>query len=466
MSINLKSIMISGKEALPLIEGGKGVAVSTGASTGAWAAAGGVGTFSAVNADRHDANGDVIPLVYEGKSRVERHVEMVKYAIEGGITQAKIAHETAGGEGRIHMNGLWEMGSAEKVMTGILEETKGLIHGITCGAGMPFRLAPLAASFQVHYYPIISSARAFRALWLRSYRKVPEWLGGVVYEDPWLAGGHNGLSNTENPLQPESPFPRVAQLRKTMNEFGLSEVPIIMAGGVWYLRDWADWLDNPEIGPIAFQLGTRPLLTQESPVANLWKAKLLHLEEGDVALNRFSPTGFYSSAVNNSFMKELYERSQREIAFVEHATGDHTAAFVFGVRNREVFVTPHDKERAESWIERGFIKALITPESTLIFVAPEKAQEIRKDQMDCVGCLSMCKFSNWACNDVGSTGKRADPRSYCIQKTLQDIAHGDEPDRNLMFSGHTASNFASDPFYQNGFIPTVRQLVERICTGD
>ena len=44
----------------------------------------------------------------------------------------------------------------------------------------------------------------------------------------------------------------------------------------------------------------------------------------------------------------------------------------------------------------------------------------------------------------------------------------DEPDaveRNLMFSGHNGFRFARDPFYSNGFIPTVRQLVERILTG-
>jgi hypothetical protein len=35
-----------------------------------------------------------------------------------------------------------------------------------------------------------------------------------------------------------------------------------------------------------------------------------------------------------------------------------------------------------------------------------------------------------------------------------------------MFAGHNAYRFASDPFYQGGFIPTVKQLVDRIVTGD
>ena len=83
-----------------------------------------------------------------------------------------------------------------------------------------------------------------------------------------------------------------------------------------------------------------------------------------------------------------------------------------------------------------------------------------------MGCLSACRFSNWAENEEGTTGKMADPRSYCIQKTLQAIAHDGDVDHNLMFAGHNAYRFASDPFYRNGFVPSVQQLVDRILTGD
>jgi len=100
----LKTLLISGREALPLVEGGKGIAVSNGESSGAWASAGGVGTFSGVNADSYDANGDIIPVIYKGRTRRERHEELIAYAIQGGITQARIAHQMAGGAGPIHMN--------------------------------------------------------------------------------------------------------------------------------------------------------------------------------------------------------------------------------------------------------------------------------------------------------------------------------------------------------------------------
>jgi hypothetical protein len=101
-----------------------------------------------------------------------------------------------------------------------------------------------------------------------------------------------------------------------------------------------------------------------------------------------------------------------------------------------------------------------------VFVTPEKALEIRTDQINCMGCLSACQFSNWAQNEAGSTGKKADPRSFCIQKTLQAISHSDDVEFQLMFAGHNAYRFAGDPFYSNGFIPTVNELVARLLTGD
>jgi NAD(P)H-dependent flavin oxidoreductase YrpB (nitropropane dioxygenase family) len=462
----INPIRMGGVEVLPLVEGGKGVAVSNGATCGGWASGGGVGTFSGVNADSYDADGNVIRQVYHGRTRRDRHEELVAYGIAGGIAQARIAHEIAGGQGRIHMNVLWEMGGAERVARGVLEGAKGLVHGITCGAGMPYRLGELAREYGVHYYPIISSARAFSALWKRSYSKTREWLGGVVYEDPWLAGGHNGLSNSEDPKRPEDPFPRVLKLRQTMNEFGLNDVPIIMAGGVWWLEEWEDWIDNPDLGPVAFQFGTRPLLTQESPISEEWKRRLLTLKEGDVLLQPFSPTGFYSSAVHNDFLRELEARNERQVAYTTEPVGDHIAEYGVGPRKRLVYLAPHDMARVAHWEAEGFSEAMRTPDNTLIFVTPDKAKEIVKDQVDCMGCLSHCRFSNWAQTEPDfSTGKKADPRSFCIQKTLQDIAHGGRLDENLMFSGHNAYRFGRDPFYSNGFVPTAKQLVERIMTG-
>ncbi len=463
----IKSLKVSNRICLPIIEGGKGVGITTGVTAGHFAKAGAVGTFSGVNADYYDENGVLVPVVYNGKTRKDRHEELVNYGISGGIAQARIAHDLSGGNGAVHMNVLWEMGGAERILHGVLEGAKGLIHGITCGAGMPYRLADIAQKYGVHYYPIVSSMRAFRALWKRSYEKAADLLGGVVYECPWKAGGHNGLSNAEDPKVFQDPYPRVAEIRTFMNSVGLNDVPIIMAGGVWNIEEYEGWLDNPEIGPVVFQFGTRPLLTKEYPISDGWKKRLLTLKTGDVYLNRFSPTGFYSSAVENDFIKELQGREIRQVEYRAKPEGEFVAEVPFGQRGRVVYVKVDDKIKVNDWVKNGFDEGMKTPDETLMFVDKSKAQQILTDQINCMGCLSQCRFSNWSQMPETNfnNGKKADPRSFCIQKTLQEIRQDIDIENQLMFAGHNAYRFATDPFYADGFVPTIKELVERIMAG-
>lgn len=514
----LNPIMISGKEVIPLIEGGKGIAVSDGYSSGAWAKAGAVGTISGVFADIVDEKGKIVPKVYTRRTRPERHNELIEMSIKGGISQAKIAHEIAGGNGRIHMNVLWEMGGsipilegvmnsceaivgnlkqkapekyqdkleavgekvqqtlgalrfqyqkrlgeAVPVVEGMLGEVHNLVHGITCGAGMPYKLAEIASKYGLYYYPIISSARAFRALWLRSYKNCPEYLGGVVYEDPWLAGGHNGLSNSENPEKPENPYPRLVALRKQMSEYKLDNIPIIMAGGVWNLSEFEDFIDNPEIGPIAFQLGTRPLLTQESPVAKAWQGCLRALKQDDVVLQQFSPTGFYSSAVRNKFLQNLIDRKDTEMPYTDKAEGIFVKPFTVSAAHT-VYLTVHDFKRAQEYQSGNRPIAVRTPDKSLIFLTREEDTQIKYDRAHCVGCLSACAFSGWS-QANGHLDRLPDSRSFCITKTLTAIAHGESIDNNLMFAGHLAYRFGTDPMYKNGNIPTVQELIDALLSG-
>ncbi|MDR1208214.1 MAG: nitronate monooxygenase [Holosporales bacterium] len=463
----VKPIIISGTEVLPLVEGGKGIAISDGLSSGSWAAEGGVGTFSAVNA--HIPGHEELSFLdsYSSKIRIKRHAEMVERAIIGGISQAKIAYETACGRGRIHMNVMWEMGGVEDVLHGILSKVKDLIHGVTCGAGMPFRLAEICAKYNLKYYPIVSSARAFNILWKRAYCRLSEWLGGVVYEDPWLAGGHNGLSNNEDENIPEPPEPRVRSLRSLMRSVGISDlVPIFMAGGIWRLSEWADWIDNPELGAIAFQFGTRPLLTAESPIPLAWKKALLTLKPGDISLNRFSPTGFPSSANRNAFLRYLQARSERQVLYVtspDERCTEPFKAFSQNTRVQEVFISAADRNDINAWVASGYSVALITPSHTLVFVTPEEHEEIEHDRRQCIGCLSACNFSGWSQNP--SHQPYPDPRLFCIQRSLQKISITGDVENALMFCGHQGYRFGTDPFYANGRIPSVKELVTEIRKG-
>lgn len=459
---NLNPIIISGKEVLPLIEGGKGINGSDGRSSGAWAHENCVGTFSGVSPDYYDEKGNVIFERYFKKDRPSRHQEMVEQSIKGCLAQAQIAHEVSGGKGRIHINMLWELAGSQQILNGVLEKAKGLIHGVTCGAGLPYNLGELASKFGVYYYPIISSARAFHVLWKRAYNKFVEYLGGVVYEDPWLAGGHNGLSNAEDPNQPQTPYMRIVELRKLMNSLGLEEKPIILAGGIWSLDDWQDYIDNPDIGKIAFQFGTRPMITKESPISDAWKKLMLQVKKGDVILQKFSPTGFFSSAIKNTFLSRLIERKQGEVPFSHEATEEFSQPLNMS-ETKVIFIRPQDSEKAMNQIKAGFTEIKETPDNTIVFLTPDEWVQMKEDRKNCVGCLSQCQFSSWS-QARGSTGRLPDPRSYCIHKTLYDVSHNGSIVDNLLFAGHQVYRFATDPLYRNG-IPSVKELIERIKSG-
>ena len=459
----LNPIMMSGKKVLPLVEGGKGVNISDGKTAGTWAAQGGVGTFSGISPDFYDENGNVIHEKYEGKTRLERHREMIAQAIKGGIAQAKIAHEASNGNGRIHINMLWESGGAEEILHGVLDGAKKLIHGVTCGAGLPYKLGEIASKYEVYYYPIVSSARAFQILWKRAFSNFVDFFGGVVYEDPWLAGGHNGLTNAEDPRVPEDPYARILKVRQAMEKAGLSkEVPIIIAGGVWALKDWQEYIDNEELGNVAFQFGTRTMVTKESPVSDAWKKLLLTVKKGDVILQKFSPTGFFSSAIKNPFLDKLIRRSEEQVSFSKKKTEEFDYELTSG--NKTYFIKTEDFEKAKKQINAGYSIVKTTPENTIVFLTEEEAKEIKDDMKNCVGCISACQYSAWTQYE-GITMKSPDPRSFCIHKTLYDLGHGGELDKNLLFAGHQVYNFAEDDLFKNGNIPSIKELFYKIKSG-
>ncbi len=454
---------ISGAMVYPLIEGGKGINGTDGKSSGYWAKEGGIGTISMVSATALSTDGSIIPEIFQEKLRENRHREMVEYAVKGGISQAQIAHDIAGNNGRIHMNMLWEMADSQEVITRVLDGAKGLVHGVTCGAGLPYNLGEIASSHGVYYYPIVSSARALQVLWKRAYKNYVEFLGGVVYEDPWLAGGHNGLSNAENPNEPQRPYERLVELRKALISIGLPNLPIIIAGGVWSLSDWQDYIDNPELGNVAFQFGTRPMITKESPVSDAWKKLMLNTKKGDVVLQQFSPTGFYSSAIKNKFLSSLLNRKENEIPYSSEKNEEMTTELPISPV-KTVYIKSQDMSHVINQRELGYSIIKETPDSTLVFLTPTEWVEMQKDRAECVGCLSQCQFSSWS-RANGNTGKIPDPRTYCIHKTLMAIGHGDDVENNLAFAGHNVYHFGLDPLYANNNIPSVHELFEAILAG-
>ncbi len=75
---------------------------------------------------------------------------MIRYAIDGAVEQVKRAHDIAGGKGAININVLWEMGGAQPILEGVLEQTRGIVAGVTCGAGMPYKPVRNRPALQCH----------------------------------------------------------------------------------------------------------------------------------------------------------------------------------------------------------------------------------------------------------------------------------------------------------------------------
>ena len=151
--------------------------------------------------------------------------------------------------------------------------------------------------------------------------------------------------------------------------------------------------------------------------------------------------------------------------FSKTATDNFSEA-LSNIRGRTIFITKEDSVNVKKWQEQGFNIFLKTPDNTVVFVSEEEGKQIKENQKNCMGCLSQCVFSNWADKLPGNTtGRSTDPRSFCIQKTLQDVIHGGSIEQNLLFAGKNAYRFATDSLYKNNYIPTIKELIEHLVKG-
>ena len=186
----------------------------------------------------------------------------------------------------------------------------------------------------------------------------------------------------------------------------------------------------------------------------------LNLE--DVVIQDFSPTGFFSSAIKNTFLERLIERKNNEIQFSHEKTEEFSEILKLS-ETKVVYIRSSDSAKAKIQIEKGFTEIKETPDNTVVFLTPDEWVQMKEDRKNCVGCLSQCQFSAWS-QAKGNSGRLPDPRSYCIHKTLYDVSHNGSIVDNLLFAGHQVYRFATDPLYRNG-IPSVKELIEKIKAG-
>jgi len=205
-------------ERLALIQGGMGSAVSTGEMAGQVAKLEGIGTTTAV---------------MFGMEQGQKNEEIVKKEL--------IHARSIAGENSNNVVGVNIMHALKDYKKLVEIAIKNGAQFLTVGAGLPLDLAKLTKDYpNVALLPIVSGGRATKAIlgaWAKTNRK-PD---AIIYENPLLAGGHEG--GKLNEILADSPqyFYRygLAQVFDTLSKFGqeigdssYQDIPVIAAGGI------------------------------------------------------------------------------------------------------------------------------------------------------------------------------------------------------------------------------------------
>lgn len=224
----LRTWRLRGRELLPVVQGGMGVAISASRLAGTVASFGAVGTISSVDLRRLHPDLMERTVHLSGEKAKVAINEANLIALEREIAGAR---KLAQGRGAIAVN----------VMRAVSEYEHYVRHAMRCGvdavvvgAGLPLDLPDLAKEHpDVALIPILSDARGVQLV-VRRWEKKGRLPDAIVIEHPRLAGGHLGAAKIADLGDRRFDFdvviPEVLQFFKTA---GIErEIPLIPAGGI------------------------------------------------------------------------------------------------------------------------------------------------------------------------------------------------------------------------------------------
>lgn len=175
---------------------------------------------------------------------------------------------------------------------------------IVAGAGLPMGLPEVVEKFpDTMIAPIISSAKAARVMLRR-------WMGrnrppdAMVFESIHHSGGHQGGSVEDIKNGEYQPEEVIGQTRKLLDDAGLTDVPVIAAGGVW---DKLDILKMMKWGAQGVQMASRFVLTPEcgAEFGGLKVFKEYYLNNSKPTILERSPAGLPGRAVATPFSQRF-----------------------------------------------------------------------------------------------------------------------------------------------------------------
>ncbi len=205
------TFQLSKKEVLAIIQGGMGLGISGGEMAGQVAEKGGCGTVTSVmfGAQGGEKNEDIF------------------------AAELKHALSIAGGNGMVGAN---IMHAAKEYKKLVVVALKNGAQFLAVGAGLPMDLAELSKDYpDVALLPIISSGRALRNI-LKKWKDSGRKPGAIIYENPLLAGGHEGAAREEIRDKSSQYLYRygLAQVFDVLAKFSkdYENIPVIAAGGI------------------------------------------------------------------------------------------------------------------------------------------------------------------------------------------------------------------------------------------
>ena len=301
MHNDFKPLQIRGRELIPIVQGGMGVAISASSLSSAVARENGVGTIASV--DLRHLHEDLL-----ADSKIdpteEKYDRLNRIALDREI---KTALKNSEGRGMIAVN---VMKAVKDHQALVKQACESGAHAIVMGAGLPLDLPEMVEDHpEVALFPILSESRGINIV-LKRWMKKNKLPDAIVIEHPNHAAGHLGAATVAGLNDARFEFDRV--LEETFEVFKKldlesEKIPLILAGGManfdkitTALKQW---------GASAVQVGTAFAVTQEGDAHINFKNTLAGAE-GEQIVEFMSVAGLPARGVNTPFLKSYLKREE------------------------------------------------------------------------------------------------------------------------------------------------------------
>lgn len=315
----LRPWRLAGKDLMPVVQGGMGVAVSAGGLAGAVARLGGVGTLSSVDLRR--LHPDLMASTRHLDKEPDAKARIDAANLEALAREIGRARALSEGRGLIAVN---VMKALSEYQAYVRQALACGVDALVVGAGLPLDLPDLAREHPgTALVPILSDARGVQLL-VRKWEKKGRLPDAIVIEHPRLAGGHLGAARLADLQDTRFDFEVVIpQVLEFFQTAGIArEIPLIAAGGI---ASREDILRLQALGAAAVQLGTAFAVTQECDADPAFKKVLAEARPEDL-VEFVSVAGLPARAVRTPWL-DKYLRVEPKLQQVAHVKAKCNLSF-------------------------------------------------------------------------------------------------------------------------------------------